>query len=195
MCIRDSDYTKQRDIHDAGKWLFMYPTWHGFTYANWAKRFAQRPALLANYARYKQILYEENLKHYREKVGDPNAALPPQYENQVRFDVFGSEHVINMEQALNPLYGVTEHYRTTQQNEAPGGALMNTLTSFGPGLFTPIQLGYAAYLRKTGHNDAAEQTVGYMFPQTQPIKSATALLAAKVPALSLIHISEPTRPY
>ena len=169
------DYTAKRNIHEWLSFLYPYSYWYTFTYKNWAERLAKHPAYLSNYARYKAMLHEENQKRYRAEVGDPNATMPPDWENQIQVTIAGNPLHVNLERTLMPLNALVESFSSPAKEQAPGGNLVKTLGDWGPSIWTPYIWAYAAWLNSQGHTEAANELVSYLAPASQPIKSATAL--------------------
>jgi hypothetical protein len=186
------DYAHKRNIHEWLSYLYPYSYWYTFTYWNWMQRLLQHPAYLSNYARYRALLHEANVARYREEMGDPNATLPPDWEGTIEVPFAGR---LNPERTLMPLNALVESMRSKVKEAVPAigpfpsGKIMETLTDWGPNIWSPIIYAYGALLEQAGYGEAAEEWVGNLLPQTQPFKSATALWkdkglpgAAKIPA-------------
>jgi hypothetical protein len=172
------DYAHKRNIHEWLSYLYPYSYWYTFTYWNWMQRLLQHPAYLSNYARYRALLHEANVARYREEMGDPNATLPPDWEGTIDVPFAGR---LNPERTLMPLNALVESMRSKVKEAVPAigpfpsGKTLETLTDWGPNIWSPIIYAYGALLEQAGYKEAAEEWVGNLLPQTQPFKSATAL--------------------
>lgn len=176
------NYAKQRDMHEMLRWMYMYPTFYGFSARNWGIRAAKNPAIMSNYARFRRLVWDANQQEYRERVGDPNAQMPASWDGYVKFPFFGGDAYARVERLLNPLYSMYYDYSNRARREAPGGQLVEALSGWGPGLYSPLLWAYAAALKRAGYDEAAQQWVGYIFPQSRAIKAGTALLREAVPS-------------
>lgn len=180
------NYAKQRDIHEMLRWAYMYPTFYGFSGRNWAIRAAKNPAIPANYARFRRLVWDQNQQEYRNEVGDPNAQMPASWDGYVKFPFFGGDAYARVERLLNPLYSMYYDYSNRARREAPGGGVVEALSGWGPGLYSPLLWAYAAALKAAGYEEAAQQWVGYIFPQSRAIKAGTALLREAVPSTASV---------
>lgn len=180
------NYAKQRDIHEMLRWAYMYPTFYGFSGRNWAIRAAKNPAIPANYARFRRLVWDQNQQEYRNEVGDPNAQMPASWDGYVKFPFFGGDAYARVERLLNPLYAMFYDYSNRARREAPGGQVMEALSGWGPGLYSPLLWAYAVALKQAGYDEAAQQWVSYIFPQSRAIKAGTAMLREAVPSTASV---------
>lgn len=158
----------QRTYQDlALSWLLPYHFWYSRQYANWIKRLALSPEVIAGYAKYRTAM--ERI-HYD---------LPDFYKQNVNvsgvleFLGIKTDHplFVNLEAAVNPLYGLTG----TDFNDPAKRTdwLSNTLDDmgkFGPSVWAPLNIANAIRLSMQGEQDAASRWAGRLFPETKQIK-------------------------
>lgn len=187
------DYSNRRNIHEWLSFLYPYSYWYTFTYKNWAERLIQHPEYLANYARYRAMLHKMNEQRYRDEVGDQTATMPKDWEGTIYIPL-GDGIRIPLERTLMPLNALLDSFRSDVKSDVPAGKYgalgvplpsgetVQKLNDWGPTIWSPIIWAYAVAIAKT-HPEAAEEWVSNILPQTQFIKSATALLREAVPSL------------
>jgi hypothetical protein len=148
----------------------MYHYWPSRTLLKWGQRFANNPALLMKYVRYKQYIREKNKdlpEHWRDQVGVRGFA--------------GGMKYFNPEWNLNPLNQYVTTFNDPAKDDGEVATAIHGMEDFLPGSLSPmitIPLGLA--LASQGKTTAAEAWVGRMSSQTRTLKAVTALLGEYV---------------
>lgn len=152
------NYTARYNFDTLLSYLMPYHFWYTRTYARWAERVAQNPAILASYVKLQGVLDEINKD------------LPPSWKNQVQFELFGNPYMVNLRAFADPFYGITNTYFDRAKEKTPEGKFVAALQEFGPSLWAPFLIAFA----KT--QPEPEAWINYQTAITRPIKGATALL-------------------
>lgn len=151
-------------------YLYPYHFWYKGTYANWFKRIAQNPSVLANYARYKQNLatvHADMPEWWRYNI-NTNDLPGVNMENPLYF---------NLEATLWPLNGLTGmDFNDNSKNVNWWTQTLSFVNKFGPSTWTPLSMVTGLALHAKGETDAGDKWLGRLFPQSATIKAAGSLL-------------------
>ena len=173
------NYGAKRGLDSVMGYLYPYQYWYGRTYANWMRRFAQNPQILAHYQK------------YRGALEDAHAGMPDFYKYQLNTnELFGLDsenpHFFNLEATLNPLNGlVGVDFNDRDRRKGWLAAFLDDLGKFGPSLWTPINYAVAVDMWRKGESEAAATWAGRLIPQTASLKSALGLVRGRVSDLPL----------
>lgn len=164
------NYDSRRNFDTMAGILMPYQFWYGRTYANWAKRIARNPAIVANYARYK------------EAMAQIHAGLPEFWQQNLSsaelLGLFPNNPVyFNLEQTLNPLQGLTGvDFEDPYKRVDAWSRTLDDVNRFGP-TTSPIYsyaLAFAYLLR--GEKEASSRWGGRLIPQTNTLKALGSVL-------------------
>lgn len=148
------DYQEKRNIDLITSLVYPYQYWYGRTYANWMKRIAQQPHILASYHRYKETL---------SKI---HAGAPEWWRYNVNTnELLGldSKHPLyfNLEATLNPLNGLTGvDFDDSYKRTGWWTKLLDGLGRFGPSVHPALQYTTALGLLIQGEEEAAARWGG-----------------------------------
>lgn len=163
------DYGDQRNFDLILGMIYPYQFWYSRTYANWAKRIAQNPAILSQYYRYKE---------YMAKI---HAGLPDFYKYQINTnELFGMNAknplMFNLEATLSPLYGVTgEDFNDPARRTTWWSSLADGLGRFGPSINPLMQYGIAFAMMARGEEEAASHWGGRLTQYSSTLQSIGAM--------------------
>jgi hypothetical protein len=164
------DYESRRNIDTLTGLLMPYQFWYGRTYANWGRRLAHNPAIVANYSRYKEMMSQIH------------AGLPEYWRQNINsYELLGlfpdNPKFFNLEQTLNPLQGLTNvDFEDPYKRVDAWSRTLDDVNRFGP-TTNPIYsfaTAFAYYLR--GEKEAASRWGGRLFPQTNTLKALQSVL-------------------
>lgn len=166
------DYKSKRNIDLVLGYLMPYSFWYTRTYAKWLPRIATNAGTISAYARYKRTLasIHHDMPEWWKYQINTNEILGLDSENPLFF---------NLEATLNPLNGVTgvDFNDPTKRTNWFTSAI-DKIGKYGPSVYTPITLGIGYYYYLQGEQELAEKWGGRLMPQSQGIKSISALLGA-----------------
>ena len=163
------DYSDRRNFDTVLGLLYPYHFWHSRTYANWARRIATNPGIIAGYSKYKDTMSEihAGLPDWWKYNLNSNELLGMDSENPLFF---------NIEATLNPVRGLTDvDFNDRYKRVNWWTSLLDDLSKFGPTTWTPLSIATAFALQQQGEDDAAARWGGRLIPQTQTIGSIQAL--------------------
>lgn len=174
-------YSEKTYFDLAAAYIFPYHFWYTRTYANWLKRLAYNPEVVAAYAKYKDALakihagspewYKYNINTNELGLTKPLSFLGIDEDNPLFF---------NLEATLNPVNGLTGVDFTDPGRRVTWyGRMLDDLNKFGPTVWSPIQWGVALAMKMQGEDDAAARWAGRLLPQTAPLKAGVTLLQDK----------------
>jgi hypothetical protein len=159
------NYGQKTGLDLALSYIFPYQFWYSRTYANWMKRLAYNPEVIAAYAKYKD---------YMAKI---HAGAPEWWKYNINTnDLLGmdSENPLffNLEATINPLYGLLGvDFNDPERRVDWWSANMDYLGKFGPSIWTPFNIALALSLKRKGEDEAAARWGGRLIPQTALLKS------------------------
>jgi hypothetical protein len=164
------NYNDRRGFDVLLNFIMPYHFWYSRTYANWARRIAQNPGVVAAYA------------IYRKKLEEIHATLPDYYKYNLNTnELFGMDSdsplYFNLEATFNPLNGLTGvDFNDPDKSQGWFANMVQQMGKLGPSIHTPILLMVGAAQLVTGNREAAESWLGRLIPQTATIKAITNLL-------------------
>ena len=151
-------------------YLYPFHFWYKGTYRNWLKRIAQNPAVLAHYARYKDIL------------GTVHAGMPEWWKYNINTNDLPGVDVenplyFNLEATLWPLNGLTNtDFNDPSKRVNWWTYSLDFANKFGPSTWSPINMMTGLMLYKQGEREAGERWMGRLIPQSATIKAGASLL-------------------
>ena len=151
-------------------YVYPYHFWYTRTYANWMKRIATNPEVIAFYSKYREYLAKihAGAPDWWKYTINSNELLGIDSENPLFF---------NLEQTLNPMNGLTGvDFNDPRKRINWFTATLDDLSKFGPSTWTPFSLATAVALYFKGEEEAASRWGGRLFPQTASIKALTHIL-------------------
>jgi hypothetical protein len=161
-------YGETKNFDLALSYAFPYQFWYSRTYANWGKRVATDPQVIANYARIKENMSKINKdspEWWRYNVEIPSHFLGLPNEHPMSF---------NLEANIWPLYGLTgTDFNDPQKRQNWFTATVDDMGKMGPSLWAPIQWGIALMYRAQGEDELAQAWGGRIIPQTATIKAVS----------------------
>lgn len=152
--------------------FYPYHFWHSRTYANWAKRIATNPGVLAGYAKYKSALAEihANAPDWWRFNVNTNELFGIDMKNPLFF---------NLESTINPLYGLVGPDFNDPYRRVDGfTGFMDDMNKFGPSLWTPLTVALATSMKMQGHDEAASRWAGRLIPQTKTLDAILSIIGA-----------------
>jgi hypothetical protein len=178
-------YAEKRNFDLALAYIYPYHFWYNRTYANWLKRIAYNPEVLAGYAKYKSAL------------GKIHAGAPEWWRYNVNTnDLLGTDSdnplFINIEHTLWPLHGLTgvdfeDRYKRLNWLTST----VDDLNRLGPSTWTPFNVVIATAYFLRGEKEAASRWGGRLIPQTAALKSVLSLLNVNIPTREGINEFDP----
>jgi hypothetical protein len=168
-------YGETKNFDLALSYAFPYQFWYSRTYANWGKRVATDPQVIANYARIKENMSKINKdspEWWRYNVEIPSHFLGLPNEHPMSF---------NLEANIWPLYGLTgTDFNDPQKRQNWFTATVDDMGKMGPSLWAPIQWAIALGYRAQGEDELAQAWGGRIIPQTATIKAVSSYFGQPV---------------
>jgi hypothetical protein len=168
-------YGETKNFDLALSYAFPYQFWYSRTYANWGKRVATDPQVIANYARIKESMSKINKdspEWWRYNVEIPSHFLGLPNEHPMSF---------NLEANIWPLYGLTgTDFNDPQKRQNWFTATVDDMGKMGPSLWAPIQWAIALGYRAQGEDELAQAWGGRIIPQTATIKAVSSYFGQPV---------------
>jgi hypothetical protein len=176
-------YGETRNFDLALSYAFPYQFWYSRSYANWMKRVATDPQVIANYARIKESMSRINKdspEWWRYNVEIPSHFLGLPNEHPMSF---------NLEANLWPLYGLTgTDFEDPQKRQNWLTSTVDDIGKFGPSVWSPIQWAIALAYRAQGENELAQAWAGRVIPQTATIKAISSYFGKPVELDPMVQI-------
>jgi hypothetical protein len=167
-------YPQKTGLDLALAYIYPYQFWYSRTYANWMKRLAYNPEVIAAYAKYKDYMAKIHAgapEWWKYNI-NTNELLGMDAENPLFF---------NLEATLNPLNGLTGvDFDDPEKRVDWWTTNLDYLGRFGPSTWTPFSIVTALALYMNGEEEAAAKWGGRIVPQTAALKSAMSLLNVNV---------------
>lgn len=164
-------YGETTHMDHALSYIFPYQFWYSRSYANWAKRLASDPQIIAAYAKFKDqmaALHKDSPEWWKYNVALPEAMWGLNNGNPM---------YINLEASVWPLYGLTgTDFNDPQRRTNWFTSTIDDLGKFGPSLWTPINMAIATGYSLQGEQEAASRWAGRAVPQTATLKAIQAQL-------------------
>lgn len=159
-------YPEKRNLDLALAYIYPYHFWYNRTYANWMKRLAYNPEIIAAYAKYKDAMAQAH-------AGSPewwkyNTAVTSLLGMDLDNPLF-----FNLEATLNPLNGLTGvDFKDPYKRVNWFTAMLDDMGRLGPSTWTPFNYATALALMMSNEQEAASRWGGRLIPQTATIKAA-----------------------
>jgi hypothetical protein len=167
-------YPQKTGLDLALAYIYPYQFWYSRTYANWMKRLAYNPEVIAAYAKYKDYMAKIHAgapEWWKYNI-NTNELLGMDAENPLFF---------NLEATLNPLNGLTGvDFDDPEKRVNWWTTNLDYLGRFGPSTWTPFSIVAALALYMNGEEEAAARWGGRIVPQTAALKSALSLLNVNI---------------
>jgi hypothetical protein len=167
-------YGETKNFDLALSYAFPYQFWYSRSYANWGKRVATDPQVIANYARIKESMSRINKdspEWWRYNVEIPSHFLGLPNEHPMSF---------NLEANIWPLYGLTgTDFTDPQKRQNWMTATVDDMGKMGPSLWSPIQWAIALGYKAQGEDELAQAWGGRIIPQTSIAKNLTSTFFGK----------------
>ncbi len=168
-------YGETKNFDLALSYAFPYQFWYSRSYANWGKRVATDPQVIANYARIKESMSRINKdspEWWRYNMEIPSHFLGLPNEHPMSF---------NLEANIWPLYGLTgTDFNDPQKRANWMTATVDDMGKMGPSLWSPIQWGIALAYKAQGEDELAQAWGGRIIPQTSTIKAVSSYFGQPV---------------
>lgn len=160
-------YGETKNIDLALSYIFPYQFWYSRSYANWMKRVATDPQVLAGYAKLKDAMAESHKD--APEWWRYNLTVP---------DLLGVNNghpmSFNIEANIWPLYGLTgTDFNDPEKRTNWFTSTLDDMGKFGPSLWAPINIATAIVLKNQGEDEAAAKWANRLIPQTAVVKALT----------------------
>jgi len=123
---------------------------------------------------------------YKEYITKEHADMPDFYRQNVVVNSLlgmdlGNPYYLNLESMINPVYGLTGvDFNDPRKSVDWLSRTVDNMNKLGPSFSPLVSWSVALHLYNTGYDGAAERWLGRMFPQSQVIKSTTALTGTPI---------------
>jgi hypothetical protein len=168
-------YGETKNFDLALSYAFPYQFWYSRSYANWMKRVATDPQVIANYARIKDSMSRINKdspEWWRYNVEIPAHFLGLPFDHPMSFP---------LEANIWPLYGLTgTDFNDPQRRQNWLTATVDDMGKLGPSIWSPIQWAIALGYKAQGEDELAQAWGGRIIPQTASIKALSSYFGTPV---------------
>lgn len=164
-------YGQTTHLDHALSYIYPYQFWYSRSYANWMKRLASDPQVIAAYAKFK------------DQMAQLHKDSPEWWKYNVTLPEFmwglnnGNPMFLNLEATVWPLYGLTgTDFNDPRKRTNWFTSTVDDLGKFGPSVWAPINMAIAAGLTMQGEEEAASRWGSRLIPQTATFKALQAQL-------------------